>query len=509
MALLWTSGVETALRHKLDDLEGRLAIADEACADAQWRRHVFGTNGAELGQLEAARLSLLGADETRTLLGEWEDGPLDPLLSRRVDLLLRRSRWLEIESHPQVYRLRNRIDQAILNFKPRLGGATVSRVQRSEMLRSDSDRSRRREAFLATGPLAEEIEADVRELLVLRQALARQEGYDGYVSWALETSGLDRGCVEGFFREIRRRTDAPYRAWLKNAARRLSLDEGLRPWDLAFAADQERSLRNETRFPAAGPLAAVRTVAEGLGLGEAAAGVRVDLADIPYGALCYAVRPPEDVRILISPKDGRAHYDVLFHEFGHALHWRCLGPLPPALRWESSAFNESMACLWERLVSESEEVVEHVNERPERLTRSGQGWAKRAIYRLRLRIAQATFEYRAYQAPDDDLLALYRDIHSEHLGVPYDEVSAWSDNPFWTSHPVYLQNYVIGEAVASHTLAELRRRFGRLIGRPEVGAWLVEQYYAPGASLPWPQKVSRATGEPLGCDPLLSDLGCE
>jgi oligoendopeptidase F len=458
--------------------------------------------------LEATRLSLLGATETRTLLYAREDGLLDPLLSRRVDLLLRRSRWLEIEAHPQVYRLRNRIDQAILSFKPPIGAVRVSRVQRFELLRSDPDRSRRHEAFLAMGPLAEQIEADVRELLVLRQALARQQGYDGYVSWALETSGLDRRWVAEFFRRIRRKTDAPYRAWLKNAGRRLSLEKGMRPWDLAYAADEVPSPRSQARLPVGGSLAAVRKVAEGLGLDEAAAGVRVDFADIPYGALCYAVRPPDDVRILIGPRDGRVHHDVLFHEFGHALHWRSIGPLPPALRWESAAFNESMACLWERLAYESGESVENVNGHRKSLTTYDQDWAERAIFRLRLRIAQATFEYRAYQAPHDDLLALYRDIHSEHLGVSYDEVSAWSDNPFWTSHPMYLQNYVIGEAVASHTLAELRRRFGRVIHSPEAGAWLVAQYYAPGASLPWPQKVSRATGGPLRCDPLLSDLGC-
>lgn len=498
---------ETALRLRLDELENRLEEADEAYADAQWRRHLGQTNGDELGRLELARSRLLMDDETRTLLREWEDIPDDPLLARRVTILLRRFRWAGIESQPRVYHLRNRIDQTIVNYRPQIGGVKVSRVERSEMLRSHPGRSLRQEAWLAKGTLADEIETDVRQLIVRRQALARQQGYDGFVSWALETIGLDRQWVEGFLRELDRRTDEVYRAWLAQAAQRLSLKDGLRPWDLAFAANQELSLC-EAAFPRDRSLPAARTAADGLGLADAAAGVRVDLAEIPYAALCYAVRPPDDVRILLSPQDGRVHYDVLFHEFGHALHWRCLGPTSPALRWESPAFNEGMACLWERLVSEPEWLIEQVSIGSRQVDSYRQAWAKRAIYRLRLRIAQVTFEFHAYQAPGSDLRALFRDIYSAHLGVPYDEVNGWSDNPFWTSHPVYLQNYLIGEAVASQTLAALRRRFGRLIGKPQVGAWLEEQYYTPGASLPWIQKVDRATGAPLSSTDLVTDLGC-
>jgi hypothetical protein len=101
---------------------------------------------------------------------------------------------------------------------------------------------------------------------------------------------------------------------------------------------------------------------------------------------------------------------------------------------------------------------------------------------------------------------LFQDIHTEYLGVPYDQAAGWADSAYWTSHPVYLQNYVIGQSVASQTLAALRREFDYLFGKPQVGAWLVEHYYAPGASIPWTEKVLRATAAPLGNADLVSDL---
>jgi oligoendopeptidase F len=499
--------MEMALRLSLDEWEDRLERADAACADVQWRRHFGQTNGNELRRLEDARSVMLLDDHAGATLRRWESRPHDPLLARRVNLALRRLRWAEIESQQQVYELRNRIDQAVINYRPRTDGVAISRVERSEILRRHPDRNHRRDAWLAMGPLVDRIGDGVRQLMCRRQALAREQGYDGFAAWALDSFGLNHPWIEGFFGELRRRTDGPYRAWLAEKAENLALQDGLRPWDLAFAAEQEISLP-ETAFSRCKALPAALEVADGLGLGKAAAGVRVVQADIPYAALCYPVRPPDDVRVLINPRDGRSHYDVVFHELGHALHWRCVRAVSPILRLEAPPFNESMACLWERFVSESDWLMGNNDITCQQVAGYRQGWAKRLIYRLRLRIAQATFEYRAYQAPEADLAALYRDVFSEHMGVPYDRIPGWAHDPFWTSHPVYWQNYVIGEAVASQTLAALRRQFGRLIGEPSVGVWLTQFYYGPGAALPWTEKVSVATGSPLGTADLLADLGC-
>jgi peptidyl-dipeptidase A len=503
MEALKTPAVEMALRLAIDEWERRLEEADEAYADTQWRNHLGYTNGDDLSRVEAARADVLLDNSMREILHRWEGKFRDPLLARRVALLLQRSRQAEIESQRQVYGLRNRIDRTIINFHPRVVGRSCSRVERSEILCRHPDRDRRQEAWMAMAPLAANIEDSVRQLMRQRQNLARKQGYDGFVAWALDRIGLSREGVEGFFEELLRATDALYGDWLVKVEQRLAVRDGLRPWDLAYAAEQGLPLL-KTGFPRGGLLPAVQAVADGLGLGEAVAGVQVHVADIPYAALCYAVHPPGDVRILVSPRGGQGRYNVLFHEFGHAVHWRSLQPASWVLRWDAPPFNEAMACLWERLASEPDWLVECVL--PRQVVDYRQQWARRHLYRLRVLMARTVFEYRAYEALDSDLLALLQDVFTEYLGVPYDEVPGWADSPFWTSHPVYLQNYVVGEAVASQTLAALRRQHGRLIGEPHVGAWLVEHYYAAGASLPWMEKVARATGAPWGAADLVADL---
>jgi peptidyl-dipeptidase A len=485
----------------LDELETQLERADAAYADAQWRGHFGQAAGGELARLEAARSALLLDGATWETLCRWQTRARDGALARRLDLLSRRWQWAAIESRPQVYELRNRIDWLAIAFP-----LVSSRTRLARVLRHHPSRARRRDAWLALEPLAALVEDDVRQLMRRREALARELGATGFVSWALEALGLSRQWVEAFFDELLRLTDASYRAWLADSARRLSLAGELRPWDLAFAAEGAVSALPAGAFPGARLLPEALAVADGLGLGRAALGVRVGAADIPYAGLCYAVRPPDDVRVLFSPRGGHACYSALFHEFGHALHWRCLRPLSPVLRRESPPFAEAMACLWERLAWEADWLAGRDGAPFDQSETWRRAWAGRTLYRLRLFMAQATFEYRAYQALDGDLMELWREIYQSYLGVPCERAPGWANSSSWTSHPVYLQNYVIAEAIASQTVAALRRRFGRLIGEPRVGDWLVEHYYGPGASLPWRHKVLRATGAPLSGRDLAADL---
>jgi peptidyl-dipeptidase A len=505
MSIHKKAAAEMALRVMVSELESQLEKADAAYADAQWRTHFNRTNEGELNRLETVRAELLLDEDTLDLLSGWEGRVHDPLLARRVSLLRRRFRWASIESQSQIYTLRNRIDQSILAFRPAVNSTSVSRSERLQILRRDANRARRWEAWVSMGSLASEIEADVRELMCRRQKLARDQGFGGFVSWALDLMELNREWIERFVRDLRYRTDAIYQNWLETSARRLSLVDQLRPWDLAFAAEQAGALPDRS-FPFERLLPAVRSVAEGVGLGDVVSGVQVNVADIPYGGLCYGVRPPGDVRIVINPNDGHAYYAILFHEFGHALHWRSLPSIPPAMRWEAAPFEEAMACLWERLAFEADWLADWDSITLEQASAHRRFWSGRMLYRLRLLMAQTVFEYQAYDNPQGDLLGLLREIYALFLGVPHDEAPGWADSPFWTSHPVYTQNYVVAEAIASQTLAALRRQFESLIGEPGIGAWLVENYYRPGASSLWTEKVRRGTGAALNSADLVTDL---
>ena len=63
--------------------------------------------------------------------------------------------------------------------------------------------------------------------------------------------------------------------------------------------------------------------------------------------------------------------------------------------------------------------------------------------------------------------------------------------------PVYYHTYLYGNLVACQLRATIDARAGGLVGRPEAGAFLVEQVFRPGQSVRWDALLEQATGEPL------------
>ncbi|MBK5288919.1 MAG: peptidase M3, partial [Acidimicrobiia bacterium] len=87
------------------------------------------------------------------------------------------------------------------------------------------------------------------------------------------------------------------------------------------------------------------------------------------------------------------------------------------------------------------------------------------------------------------------------------------DAPDWAAKlhvalaPVYYQNYLLGELVASQIQATLVDRFGGIVDRPEVGRFLQSAVFAPGWSLRWDDLVAAATGAPLSVEGFAREIG--
>jgi peptidyl-dipeptidase A len=78
------------------------------------------------------------------------------------------------------------------------------------------------------------------------------------------------------------------------------------------------------------------------------------------------------------------------------------------------------------------------------------------------------------------------------------------DAPDWAAKlhlaeaPVYYQNYVLGELIASQLKTWLRRETGgHFLESRRSGELLVSRFFAPGARMAWMDLVRHATGEAL------------
>ena len=70
--------------------------------------------------------------------------------------------------------------------------------------------------------------------------------------------------------------------------------------------------------------------------------------------------------------------------------------------------------------------------------------------------------------------------------------------------PLYFQSYLYANMIATQLREAMREQMGvtDLSQEKRVADWLTRYMYAPGASVPWPEKIVRATGKPLGTEAL-------
>ena len=115
---------------------------------------------------------------------------------------------------------------------------------------------------------------------------------------------------------------------------------------------------------------------------------------------------------------------------------------------------------------------------------------------------------------------LYADPEADHAGRWWDLVERFQQirrpdgrtAPDWAAKihvalaPVYYQNYLYGELVASQLQAMLRERAGGIVDRVEAGSILVNELFRPGLAVRWDALVEQATGEPLTARHLAAEL---
>jgi peptidyl-dipeptidase A len=122
---------------------------------------------------------------------------------------------------------------------------------------------------------------------------------------------------------------------------------------------------------------------------------------------------------------------------------------------------------------------------------------------LRWAITLVRFERELYRDPGQDLNRLwwqYVERYQKVTPPPGRTRPDWAAKSHLSTAPVYYQNYVLGELMASQLLEHIYRNVVKAesyVGNAEAGQFLVEKVFKPGARYEWNEMLKRATGEEL------------
>jgi peptidyl-dipeptidase A len=443
----------------------------------------------------------------------------EPVLERQLTVLRLSltGNQMDEAQREEIVTLSSSVESDFSNHRPVFDGRPLTDNEIEEILRTSDDEELRRRAWEASKEIGAVVAPRVRELVRVRNEVARDLGYADYYRLALDLQELDEKWLFDFLERLDGLTRAPFLEWKKRLDERLRARFGvhtLYPWHYADPFFQ--TLPPDGRV-ALDPLLARRSapaLAEetfrlwGIDLsGVMAASDLYPRDRKSQHAFCLDVdRSGKNVRLLANIVPGERWTEVMLHESGHAAYDISIDEQVPYLlhRPAHTFVTEAIAILSGRLVREPRWLVEIAGVDPSEVERvsaplSSASTAQALLF-ARWALAVVHFERELYTDPEEDLDARWWELVERYQDIasPPDRAAPdWAAKIHLAAAPAYYQNYILGEVLASQLHATCEREAGGLIGERRGGELLVERVFRPGSLMRWDSLVEEATGRPL------------
>lgn len=501
---------EADLARFLDDLEVQLWVLDRAGAleaYAQWR----GERHHQVAAIDRLATALASRRDYARVVDRWKGRVRDSTLARRLQL--HATFFLPAKADPALALalsdLQTRILDTVQQFRYQVAGRSLTLTGLRALLDSSADRSLRRAAFEAAPQVAARIGAGVREAMGLNDRIGRQQGFPNGAAAKLSQSSLTPTQVLRDLNAFDQATRPTYDALLAEVRTDLGV-ERVEPWDLDYwFRIRQRAVADA--YPLDQGVPRTMALARGMGFKVDSLPITVTIYDVPTGGVAFDIRPPYEARLLSNPFSGAQFYAVLFHEYGHAIHATSIRPDLPLgfLGFDERPSNEGLGEVLALFAYDRRFLVRNAGVNPEQaaaLERLGKlqqlVWLRRSI------AANAYAEVQAYLDLEADLDSIYAASYRRFVGVELPPGDYAGARDMFGTTPLYLPVYLYADMIATQLREAMRQEFGSddLSQEPRVAGWLTRNFYGPGRSIPWPEKIRRATGKPLDARALAAYL---
>jgi len=452
----------------------------------------------------------------------------DPLLKRGIDVLylLYMEKQVDPELLKKITSKANAVEQAFNVYRASIDGKEMADSQVREILKNGTESELKRKVWEASKGVGKSVEADLKELVKLRNEAAVQLKFKNFHAMMLFLNEQNADDLLKLFDDLDELTKGPFTAAKAEIDGKLAkvydVKTGdLMPWHYHDPFFQESpavfDANLDAPFQKADILALCSKFYSGVGLPIDDVIARSDLLEkkgkSPH-AFCTDIDREGDVRVLANIVPNEYWMGTMLHELGHAVYSSKNIPqkVPYVLRSESHILTtEGVAMQFERF-SKSRLWLEKMGVKID--DPAAFDTAAKKVQRNQLLIfsrwcqVMLRFEKEMYEKPDQDLNKLWWDLVEKYQQVKRPvgrNAPDYAAKIHICSAPVYYHNYMMGQLFASqvhHTIA--RELYDNAdpgtviyIGDKKVGEFMKKKVFEPGRTLDWQGLTKFATGEEL------------
>lgn len=414
------------------------------------------------------------------------------------------------------------VEKIFNTFRPKIKGKEYTDNEIKNILKTQKDSAKLKEAWEASKKQGAIVEKKVLEIVKLRNKLAKSLGFRDYYEFSMETSEQKEEEIEKIFNELADMTQEPFRRLKQEIdlalAKKYKIpEEELAPWhygDLYFQEGPQIHNIDLDNYYKEDILDKAKKYFRSIGLEVVGILMRSDLYEKPGKyphACCIDMDRKGDVRTIQNLKNDEKWMDTLLHELGHGVYSENLDFSLPFLLVDSAHIftTEAVALLFGRKSKNAEFIrnycgidskeAEKINEAVKKTLRM------RQLVFARWEQVMFRFERELYKDPDQDLNKLWWNLVKRYQGIDFSrDEPDWASKIHIVSAPVYYHNYMLGEMFASQlhnyivkNILKTKDSDSDYSGYKEVGDYLIKNIFKPSMRYRWDTFVENATGEPL------------
>ncbi len=454
-------------------------------------------------------------------------GIKDAGVARQIQLLY--LQYLEKQVAPallnKITAKANAVEQAFNVYRAKVDGAEIADSKVRSTLKESTDLSLREKVWTASKGVGAAVEADLTELVKLRNEAATELGFKNFHAMTLTLNEQDGPELIKLFDDLDKLTKEPFTKAKADIdarlAKKLKVEPAdLMPWHYSDPFFQESpavfDANLDTPYTKADLLKLCATFYSGIGLPIDDVIARSDLYEkkgkSPH-AFCSDIDREGDVRVLANIVPNEYWMGTMLHELGHAVYSSKNIPqaVPYLLRAEAHILTtEGVAMQFERF-SKSRPWLEKMGVKVD----NGEAFdaAAKKIQQNQLLIfsrwcqVMLRFEKGMYENPKQDLNKLWWELVEQYQQVKKPKgrnAPDYAAKIHICSAPVYYHNYMMGQLFASQVHHALSKEVFNAdpktviyIGEKKVGEFMKKKVFEPGRTKTWKELTKFATGEDL------------
>jgi oligoendopeptidase F len=490
------------------------------CSRLSWVQFATGFDLGINAATEKLVQALKNKKDYHTIL-RYKEKNLSPLDRRRIDILARMFKpcHLSEDLSKLILEMQKRTDQlaqTLSTFRFTLSGREVRMTDIDRILRSEPDRELRKKALLATAQVNKVLIKDgFLDVIKLRNECARLYGAKNFVEFKLEYEELDSSIFNDWIKDTRKFLQRAETFTSEYGIQYLS-DPDVMPWDVAFLetqiAPQMAEYVDMTKY-----YEVLRDTFCGLGFDITKYNLTYDIfprKNKTEWGYNFTIQDGVDSRVIANVENKYHYYQVLLHETGHALHALSLDPGDILLNLGISAIvRESFARVCDSLLYE-ESFYSRIFKRT--LLRTKKNFARikklNKIYCIR-RMHAMFFDQALYQenlSSLHDINALYWRKRKSILNEePYTDNPPWGYVIHYSTHPIYLHNYLLAEITHDMLRSCFAQKHG--ISNPfdksiDFGQFLKSELLEPSGAYTFQQLFEKISGGQFSLKYLAEDF---